>query len=82
MRSKFLKMTEKYIAFSCANAYYGDVTWKLNNTGRYQAENAMLALEVMRYLFGTEGELQKWQETLSACKVGGQNGRSPPTYLH
>ena len=69
---EILENDEKYIAFSCANAYYGDVTWKLNNTGRYQAENAMLALEVMRYLFGTEGELQKWQETLSACKVGGR----------
>ena len=69
---EILEIDEKYIAFSCANAYYGDVTWKLNNTGRYQVENAMLALEVMRYLFGTEGELQKWQETLSACKVGGR----------
>lgn len=69
---EILENDEKYIAFSCANAYYGDVTWKLNNTGRYQAENAMLALEVMRYLFGAKGELQKWQETLRACKVGGR----------
>lgn len=69
---KILEIEKKNIAFSCANAYYGNVTWKLNNTGRYQAENAMLALEVMRYLFGSDGEPKKWQVALAYCKVGGR----------
>lgn len=69
---KILEIEEKHIAFSSTNAYYGDVTWKLNNTGRYQAENAMLALEVMHDLFGKDGELRKWQDALAVCKVGGR----------
>ena len=33
------------IAFSCASAYYGTTTWKLNNIGTYQPGNALLAME-------------------------------------
>lgn len=54
----------KHIAFSCSNAYYEDITWRLHNTGIYQPENAMLALEVMRMLFGKEGRRAKWQKAL------------------
>lgn len=63
---KILGIQNKHIAFSCVNAYYEDIIWQLHNTGIYQPENACLALEVMRYLFGNEGRLSKWQEALKA----------------
>lgn len=62
---KILGIQNKSIAFSCASAYYEDVTWRLNNTGAYQPENACLALEVMRLLFGEAKQLRAWQEALS-----------------
>lgn len=62
---KILGIKNKSIAFSCASAYYEDVTWRLNNTGAYQPENACLALEVMRLLFGEAKQLRAWQEALS-----------------
>ncbi len=62
---KILEIQNKSIAFSCASAYYEDVTWRLNNTGVYQPENACLALEVMRLLFGEAKQLRAWQEALS-----------------
>ena len=62
---KILGIQNKSIAFSCASAYYEDVTWRLNNTGVYQPENACLALEVMRLLFGEAKQLRAWQEALS-----------------
>lgn len=62
---KILGIQNKSIAFSCASAYYEDVTWRLNNTGAYQPENACLALEVMRLLFGEAKQLRVWQEALS-----------------
>ena len=61
---EFAGTFEKRIAFSCINQYYGDTTWELHNTALYQAENAMLALEVMRLLFGAEGKLSCWQKAL------------------
>lgn len=61
---KILEIRNKYIAFSCINAYYEDIIWLLHNTGIYQPENACLALEVMRYLFGEEGRLSDWQTAL------------------
>ncbi len=60
-----LRIEHKNIAFSCTNAYYGTTAWKLRNTGLYQAENAMLALEVMRSLFGETGRPQLWREALA-----------------
>ena len=62
---KILGIQNKSIAFSCASAYYEDVTWRLNNTGAYQPENACLALEVMRLLFGEAKQLRAWQEALN-----------------
>ena len=61
---EFRGTCEKHIAFSCVNQYYGDTTWKLHNTALYQAENAMLALETMRLLFGPEGKISVWQKAL------------------
>lgn len=61
---KILGIEEKHIAFLCVNAYYEDITWRLHNTGIYQPENACLALEVMRMLFGKSGELHAWQKAL------------------
>ncbi len=55
---------DKYIAFSCVNAYYEDITWRLHNTAVYQPENACLALEVMRMLFREEGKLHVWKTAL------------------
>lgn len=69
---KILEIGEKSIAFSCANAYYGDVTWKLHNTGLYQAENTMLALEVMRGLFGKDGHPGLWRDALAVSVWAGR----------
>lgn len=62
---EILAIGEKDIAFSCLNAYYEDVIWRLHNTAVYQPENACLALEVMRMLFGEEKKLSLWQKALA-----------------
>lgn len=67
-----LRIEHKNIAFSCTNAYYGNTPWLLNNTGLYQAENAMLALEVMRFLFGGKGRIGLWKEALARVKWAGR----------
>lgn len=59
------EINHNYIAFSCTNAYYEDTTWRLSNIGIYQAANAMMALEAMRYLFPEEKHLEQWQKALS-----------------
>lgn len=60
-----LRIEHKNIAFSCTNAYYGDTPWLLHNTGLYQAENALLALEVMQHLFGESGRPDLWKNALA-----------------
>lgn len=67
-----LRIEHKNIAFSCTNAYYGNTPWLLHNTGLYQAENAMLALEVMRFLFGGKGRPEAWREALAQVVWGGR----------
>ena len=69
---EILGIEDKHIAFSCSNAYYGNTTWKLNNIGTYQPANAMLALEVMRILFGDSGHPDVWREVLSGVKWAGR----------
>ena len=69
---EILGIEDKHIAFSCLNAYYGNTTWKLNNIGVYQPGNAVLAMEVMRYLFGESGHPQKWREALAGLKWAGR----------
>lgn len=61
---EILPNCEKHIAFSCANQYYEDTTWRLHNTAPYQAENALLALEVMRLLFAERGRISEWRRAL------------------
>lgn len=62
---EILGIEDKHIAFSCTNAYYGDTTWSLSNIGVYQPGNAVLALEVMRELFGEAAAPGKWRTALS-----------------
>ena len=69
---EILGIEDKHIAFSCSSAYYGNTTWKLNNTGIYQPGNAMLALEVMRYLFGENGHPERWRAVLADLKWAGR----------
>ena len=69
---EILGIEDKHIAFSCANAYYGNTTWKLNNIGVYQPGNALLAMEVMRFLTGEGGHPERWREALSALKWEGR----------
>ena len=69
---EILGIRDKHIAFSCANAYYGNTTWKLNNIGVYQPGNALLAMEVMRFLTGEGGHPERWREALSALKWEGR----------
>ena len=69
---EILGIKDKHIAFSCSSAYYGNTTWKLNNTGICQPGNAMLALEVMRRLFGENGRPGRWREALATLKWEGR----------
>ena len=69
---EILAITGKYIAFSCSNAYYGNTTWNLGNIGIYQVENAMLALEAMRFLVGDEGHPDRWRKALAALRRAGR----------
>ncbi len=69
---EILGIRDKHIAFSPVNAYYGNTPWKLRNTGLYQAENAMLAMEVMRFLFGESGRPQRWREALAGVRREGR----------
>lgn len=62
---EILGIEDKHIAFSISNAYYGDTTWKLRNIGIYQAQNAVLAAETMRMLFGSAGHPSRWRAALS-----------------
>ncbi len=61
---EILGIEQKHIAFSCASAYYEDIIWSLHNIGIYQPENAVLALEVMRMLFGEKGHKDRWKTAL------------------
>ena len=69
---EILGIEDKHIAFSCASAYYGTTTWKLNNIGTYQPGNALLAMEVMRYLFKENGHPQEWRTALAGVKWAGR----------
>ena len=69
---EILGIRDKHIAFSCANAYYGNTTWKLNNIGVYQPCNALLAMEAMRFLFGETGHPKLWRQALAEVKWGGR----------
>ena len=69
---EILGIEDKHIAFSCSSDYYGNTTWKLNNTGTYQPGNAMLAMEVMRYLFGEKAHPDRWREVLADLKWAGR----------
>ena len=59
------EITEKHIAFSTLSAYDKYTTWTLQNTGVYQADNAMLAIKAMEYICGNEKHLQRWQDEMS-----------------
>ena len=69
---EILGIEDKHIAFSCASAYYGTTTWKLNNIGSYQPGNALLAMEVMQYLFREKGHVDRWREALAQVKWQGR----------
>lgn len=69
---EILGIEDKHIAFSCSSAYYGNTTWKLNNTAVYQPGNAMTALEVMRFLFSENGNQQLWRIALNEIKWQGR----------
>lgn len=62
---KILETSEKHIAFSLISQYYGSTTWRLANMAPYQVENACLALEVVRVLFGGGGHLPEWRRALA-----------------
>lgn len=69
---EILGIEEKRIAFSPVSDYYGNTTWKLNNIGIYQPQNAVLALEVMRGIFGDSGRPDRWREALLNVKWAGR----------
>jgi len=60
------EIQDKYIAFSCLNAYYGDITWKVQGSGVYQVDNVMIALEAFLYVNSqNNGNRQASKESLS-----------------
>lgn len=69
---EILGIQDKHIAFSCVNAYYGDTTWSLDNIGAYQPGNALLAMEIMRDVFGKEGHPARWRAALKELKWEGR----------
>mgnify|MGYP002224689064 FL=1 len=44
----------------------------MQNTAMYQPENAMLAMEAMRMIFGEQGDVSGWREALSQVKWEGR----------
>ena len=69
---EILGIKDKHIAFSVFSDYYGNTTWNLNNIGTYQPGNAMLAMEVMRYLFGENAHPARWRKVLNDLKWAGR----------
>ena len=68
---EILKIGDKYIDFSTASAYDKYTTWRLYNTGIYQAENAMLAIKALERVFPEEENLESWREALkNVCWPG------------
>lgn len=61
---KILEIEQKYIAFSCVNAYDETIIWRLRTTACYQPENAVLAIKVMELLFGDAGKPHLWKAAL------------------
>ena len=69
---EILGTKDKRIAFSCVSDYYGNTTWELNNIGKYQPGNALLAMETMRWLTGEKGHPDRWRAALSAVEWPGR----------
>lgn len=59
------EITDKHIAFSILNDYDKNTVWQIRGTGIYQALNATLAIEAMRYIFGEQKDTRRWQEALA-----------------
>lgn len=77
---EILEIQNGTLAFSPVNAYYGDTTWKLQNTALCQPENAMLAMETMRILFQEQGNIRAWREALSQVKWEGRMEEIRPDF--
>ncbi len=69
---EILKIGDKYIDFSTVSAYDKYTTWRLYNTGVYQAENAMLAIKALEMIFPEEENLDIWQEALKDVRWPGR----------
>ena len=77
---EILKIQDGTLAFSPSNAYYGDTTWKLQNTAICQPENAMLAMETMHTLFQEQGNIRAWREALAQVKWEGRMEEIRPDF--
>ena len=64
MRTKFRKSRVKILHFQLQMRINENSIWKLGTKALYQVENAMLALEAMRYLVKEEKHLNRWKEAL------------------
>ena len=69
---EILGTENKCIAFSCTSDYYGTTTWKLNNIGKYQPGNALLAMETVRGLMGADAHPERWREALADVRWPGR----------
>ena len=77
---EILEIQKGTLAFSPVNAYYGDPTWKLQNTAICQPENAMLAMETMHTLFQEQGNIRAWREALAQVKWEGRMEEIRPDF--
>ncbi len=59
------EINQKDIAFSLLDEYDSTVTWKIPNTGKFQVNNACLALIALREALGADEErCQTWRQSL------------------
>lgn len=71
---------DKYIAFSRANAYDGDATWMLANSGLYQVMNACIAIAAMEYVFPVEQRhYDRWIHAVAAVVWEGRMEEVAPS---
>lgn len=68
---EILEITEKDIAFSAGSEYDNNTAWRVKGTGIYQVMNALLAIESMRFLFGTDHE-ERWEEAVANVQWPGR----------
>lgn len=66
------EISDKNIAFSILSEYDNDNVWRVKGTGVYQAMNATLAIEAMKYLFADTTDYSKWKSAIASVNWSGR----------